>query len=108
MNRRSLFGLIALSPIMAVDAFAKEEVTGEPIPEATQIIISGTKKKEVKASSPVLMSDGNGGAYWGNPTPTSFSMSMHDPNKQVSMAVGDDGNLWLKRKDGKWKRIVTE
>ena len=31
-----------------------------------------------------------------------------DPTKAVSIAVGDDGNLWLKRKDGEWKRVVTE
>ena len=108
MNRRSLFGMIALAPVMAVESFAKEKPTGEPIPEATQIIITGTKKKEVRGSSPVLMSDGRGGSYWGKPNTLSFSMSMHDPDKQVSMAVGDDGNLWLKRKDGEWKRVMVE
>ena len=28
--------------------------------------------------------------------------------KKVAMAVGKDGNLWLKTEDGQWKRIVTE
>jgi len=35
-------------------------------------------------------------------------MPQNDPNKQVSMAVGDDGNLWLKPKDGQWRKVVTE
>jgi len=36
------------------------------------------------------------------------TMPQYDPDKQVSMAVGDDGNLWVKSKDGQWKRVVTE
>lgn len=96
MNRRSLFGALALSPLMAVEALAKEKPTGEPIPEATQIVIQGTKKSmPIKANYP-------GGGL------SIFNMPETDPNKQVSMAVGDDGNLWLKRKDGEWKRVVTE
>ena len=102
MNRRSLFGMIALAPLMAVEAVAKEKPTGEPIPEATQIIITGTKKKTIKPPSQV----------WCNDVPpytlSSFSMPETDPTKQVSMAVGEDGNLWLKSKDGEWKRVVTE
>ena len=35
-------------------------------------------------------------------------MGEYDPSKSVDMAVGDDGHLWLKRRDGEWKRIVTE
>ena len=111
MNIRSLFGVIALSPIMAVEAFAKEKPAGEPIPEATQIIIQGTKKKEVKPSDQVLVSDGDGGVRWQHRSTLEScwaTLPQSDPTKQVSMAVGDDGNLWLKRKDGEWKRIVTE
>ena len=104
MNRRSLFGALALSPLMAVEAFTKEKPTGEPIPEATQIVIHGSKKKNIEPPSQVLLSDGNGGVF----TISGISMPKNDPTKQVSIAVGDDGNLWLKRKDGQWKRIVTE
>ena len=104
MNRRSLFGALALSPLMAVEALGKEKPTGEPIPEAFQITIQGSKKKNIKPPSQVLLSDGNGGVF----TISGNLMPENDPTKQVSMAVGDDGNLWLKRKDGNWKRIVTE
>ena len=104
MNRRSLFGALALSPLMAVEALGKEKPTGEPIPEANQIIIQGTKKKTIEPPSQVLLSDGNGGVF----TISGSSMPKNDPTKQVSISVGDDGNLWLKRKDGEWKRVVTE
>ena len=94
MNRRSLFGVIALSPIMAVEAFAKEKPTGQPIPEATQIIITGTKKrKPIESNYPFL---------------SGITMPDQDLTKQISMAVGDDGNLWIKRKDGEWKKVATE
>ena len=32
----------------------------------------------------------------------------YEEYKRVSMAVGRDGNLWLKAEGGDWKRIVTE
>jgi len=93
MNRRSLFGALALSPLMAVAAFAKEDISNDqPIPESTQITIMGSKKlKPVKSKYGL-----------------SFNNAETDPNKAVSMAVGEDGNLWLKNKNGNWKRIVTE
>jgi hypothetical protein len=31
-----------------------------------------------------------------------------DDTTHVTMAVGRDGNLWLKSADGDWKRVVTE
>jgi hypothetical protein len=96
MNRRSLFGAIALSPLMAISAFAKEEVTGQPLSESVNLTLHGSKKPDGE-----MMRLSNGPYILHN-------MPQTDPDKQVSMAVGDDGNLWLKRKDGKWKRVVTE
>ena len=32
----------------------------------------------------------------------------YEEYKRVSMAVGRDGNLWMKAEGGNWKRIVTE
>ena len=34
--------------------------------------------------------------------------AQYDEYKRVSMAVGRDGNLWMKTESGNWKRIVTE
>jgi hypothetical protein len=96
MNRRSLFGAIALSPLMAVSAFSKEEVTGQPLSESVNLTLHGAKKPDGE-----MMRLSNGPFV-------SFNMPQNDPDKAVSMAVGDDGNLWLKRKDGGWKRVATE
>jgi len=96
IGRRSLFGAIALSPLMAVAAFAKEEVTGAPLSNSVNLTLLGVKKPDGE-----MMRLSNG--------PIMFNtMPQYDPDKQVSMAVGDDGNLWVKSKDGQWKRVVTE
>ena len=90
MNRRSLFGALALSPLMAVEAFTKEKPTGKPLSNAVNMTLLGAKMMRLSEGSFYL------------------NVPQTDPNKEVSMAVGDDGNLWLKRKDGNWKRVVTE
>jgi hypothetical protein len=97
IGRRSLFGAIALSPLMAVAAFAKEEVTGAPLSNSVNLTLHGVKKPDgemmrLSDSSPIVFN----------------VMPQYDLDKTVSLAVGDDGNLWLKRKDGQWKRVVTE
>ena len=100
MNRRGLFAAFALAPIMAVDAFAKEKPTGEPDSSQVSLVLHGNKTKP--ASSKV----------WAEPKSNSFLVSGSwvetDPNKRVSMSVGEDGNLWLKTAHGQWKRVVTE
>jgi len=99
VNRRSLFGALALSPLMAVAAFAKEDVKEdrskqEPGKGSTPLTL--TSSKEVPVGKP-----NNGLGY--------ITMTQIDPDKSVSMAVGQDGKLWLKTKtDNQWKRIVTE
>jgi len=93
MNRRSLFGALALSPLMAVAAFAKEDISNDqPIPA-----LLGVKKPDGEM---MRLSDSSHISF--------NTMPQYDHNKQVSMAVGDDGDLWLKRKDGNWKKVVTE
>jgi len=93
MNRRSFFAFLPVAPLALVAEGARAVTAdGAPIPDATQIVITGTKKyKPVKTTYDL-----------------SFNMPQNDPNKQVSMAVGDDGDLWLKRRDGNWRKVVTE
>ena len=93
MNRRGLFGAFALSPFIAINAIAKERPTGEPDSEQTRLVINGTKKSDPSAERR-----------------GSFFVPHHeyDPNKQVTMSVGEDGHLWIKTSHGQWKRIVTE
>jgi hypothetical protein len=97
MNRRGLFAAIALSPFIAVNAIAKPKPEGEPHNAQTSLVLNGNMKPSkpttVGGSGKFLTMDG-----WIN----------IDPNKQVAMAVGEDGNLWLKSKGGEWKRVVTE
>jgi hypothetical protein len=109
MNRRGLFAAFALAPIMAVEAFAKPKPEGEPDPSQVSLVLHGNKTKP--ASSKV----------WAEAKPNSFNQNLllcqryypnswpeTDPNKQVSLSVGEDGNLWLKTAHGQWKRVVTE
>jgi hypothetical protein len=89
MNRRTLFGVIALSPLMAVAAFAKEEVKEdrskqEPGKGSTSLTL--TSSKEVPPITKEI-----------------------EDLKKARWYVGQDGKLWLKTKtDNEWKRIVTE
>lgn len=69
------------------------EVDG-PICEESLQLNSGTKLKpaEPSRSEYTFVPPGN----------------QYEEYKRVSMAVGRDGNLWMKTEDGNWKRIVTE
>lgn len=93
MNRRGLFGAFALSPFIAINAIAKERPTGEPDPEQTRLVINGTMKSDPSAER-------KGSIF--------VQHHIYDPNKQVTMSVGEDGHLWIKTSHGQWKRIVTE
>ena len=97
MNRRSLFGVFALSPLMAVNAFAKPKLEGEPHDQQTSIVLTGIKKQTSKTAV-----DGSGNYL------ISSNWINTDPDKAVRMSVGEDGNLWLMSKGGNWKRVVTE
>lgn len=97
MNRRSLFGMFALSPLMAVSAFAKEEASGAPPKHAVNLTLMGTVKEKNQ----------NDLMYLSNGPASNLNMPV-DPSKSVAMAVGDDGRLWLKSKGGQWKRVMTE
>ena len=98
MNRRKFFAFLPIAPLALVAEGARAVTAdGAPIPEACQIVLQGNKKaKPVHYHSEV---DGS----------ISFTMpATSDPTKAVSMAVGDDGNLWLKRRDGDWRRVAVE
>jgi hypothetical protein len=98
MNRRGLFAAFALAPIMAVEAFAKPKPEGEPRSSQNSLTLCGT-------SAPVerMRIDGSG-----NVGIMTHGWDATDPDKQVMMAVGEDGNLWLRSKGVEWKRVVTE
>lgn len=97
MNSRSLFGAIALSPLMAVTAFAKED-NKQDAPDSGSCAL--TLQKQTKRDGTIMNLHSS--------TISLGSIPQYDPSKQVSMAVGNDGNLWLKTANGEWKRVVTE
>ena len=102
MNRRGMlrimsFGAIGASVPIAAHA-TKTPVVADakkdgPICAETLNLQSGTKKMDVKKSN------FNDVCFFGND---------YEEYKQVSMAVGKDGNLWLKTEGCDWKRVVTE
>ena len=98
MNRRSFFKFLPIAPVALVAEGARANISeGAPIPEACQIVLQGNKKAKP--------------AHYHSEVAGSISFIMpatSDPTKNLSMAVGDDGYLWLKRVNSEWKRAVTE
>lgn len=94
MNRRKFFSLLPAAPVAIVswpaDAAPKEDA---PHVNEHTFVLCGSKEELVEKHVMGI-------------TPIQFRQN--DPMKQVSMAVGQDGHLWIKPKDGVWKRVVTE
>ncbi len=93
MNRRKFFALLPAAPVaLAIwPSESKAAPEGTPRPGELSLILNSTE-------TPVSTN------YKG----TNIFVSDHKEIAQVSMAVGRDGNLWLKGKDNEWKRVVTE
>lgn len=94
MNRRKFFALLPAAPV-AIATWPVEAATKEGAPHNNQqsLVICGSKDQIVEKRVMGI-------------TPIQFRQN--DPDRTVSMAVGQDGHLWLKTKDGEWKRVVTE
>ena len=103
-TRRNLLRYMSFGAVGAAAPAAVYAKTGEkkivsdvekegPICAETLSIQSGTK---MKPKDPT-----NDNAFF-------FVGDNYTEHKQVAMAVGQDGNLWLKTEAGIWKRVVTE
>jgi hypothetical protein len=90
MNRRGLFAAFALSPFIAINAIAKPKPEGEPHDKETVMMLFPSKETP-RPSHPKFI-----------------QMAEVDADRTLSMAVGRDGNLWLKTAQGQWKRVMTE
>jgi hypothetical protein len=89
MNRRSFFKFLPVAPVVLVAEGARASNTDQaPNDSIIPLQITGHKRHD--------------------PKPGWFTHPEIDPTRQVSMAVGQDGRLWLKSKNDVWKRVVTE
>lgn len=90
MNRRGFLSVLTMgavaAPAAAMGVKASSDPSDAPIGDMTLSINSGVKKSD----SYVFLQD------------------QYEEYKKVDMAVGKDGNLWIKTENGQWKRLVTE
>lgn len=98
MDRRSFFGFLPIAPVIVGAAVISESQANEKPADnnANTLRLMGMKKNNQPYNNP------NAIMYLGNPS------CVVDDTTHVTMAVGRDGNLWLKSAEGDWKRVVTE
>lgn len=100
MERRRFINLLSFGVVGAAAPTAalatkqpvKSDPKDAPICVETLSLRNGTKPKPKPVDNNKFM----------------FYTDGYEEYKQVSMAVGRDGNLWLKTEQGEWKRVVTE
>jgi len=93
MNRRSFFKFLPVAPVILVAEGARA-VTADQAPNESPVSLQLTARKPMQPKP--------------GQVPGWFMQPEMDLSKHVSMAVGNDGRLWLKSKDDVWKRVVTE
>ena len=98
MNRRSFFKFLPIAPV-ALAAEGAQACNADYAPPKGQVHITLQGSKPSNRSPTSLGANTSlGFGYLNEP----------DLTRQVSMGVGEDGNLWLKTAKGEWKRVVTE
>lgn len=95
MNRRSFFKFLPVAPVVLVAEGARA-VTVDQTPNDVSVKMTLHASKRVDGSCMNLH------------TGMRSTYPVMDPNRSVTMAVGEDGRLWIKSKDDVWKRVVTE
>lgn len=94
MNRRSFFKFLPIAPV-ALAAEGARAVTVDEAPNDVSVRMTLQASKAKDGNIMHLRS-------------SVLSYPEVDITSSVSMAVGQDGRLWLKSKDDVWKRVVTE
>lgn len=92
MNRRKFFSFLPIAPAAMMVEGAKAEAESMA-PEGNGISITLQGQKNPK---PI-----EGPGY-------RFMQSDPDPDRRLTMSVGQDGRLWLKTNDGQWQRVMVE
>jgi len=104
MNRRGFLSVMTMgavaTPAAAMGIKGSSDPSDAPISDHVLSIRSGVKAKATKTSNEGIRIGADGGFH--------FAEDQYEEYKSVNMAVGKDGNLWLKTESGQWKRIVTE
>jgi len=94
MNRRGFLSVVTMgavaAPAAAMGVKASSDPSDAPISDTTLSITSGVKKSNDQSND------------------QDFFHKPYEEYKNVHMAVGKDGNLWIKTESGQWKRVVTE
>jgi hypothetical protein len=91
MNRRKFFAFLPIAPVALISDGAKADTAKEQPREGEfALSIIGSNQRKVESSS------------------MSVNMPITDPNLQISMSVGRDGNLWLKSHGKKWTKVLTQ
>ena len=92
MNRRQFFAFLPIAPAaLMIEGAQASTKCDQPRSDEITLSLSGTKAKKAQNSTSIFA-----------------QYAESDPNKRISMAVGEDGNLWLKTAKGEWKKVVTE
>ena len=98
MNRRKFFAFLPLAPAALITEGVRTAAASQAPPDhVISLTLMGTTKKSEKING-----------YYENSPISIFTGVSSDPNKQVSMAVGEDGELWIRPKDKQWKKVVTQ
>lgn len=103
INRRKLFGFLAVAPIAApAAAMAKASEDNAPASNYGSIVLQNHAK--VKQSEVPQWSKMTLGQYF------LHEDDVYKPtNVRAAIAVGSDGHLWIRPNNrDKWKRVVTE
>ena len=93
MNRRDLFGFLPIAPVLVAAAVVSESQAEEkPEHDNNTLRLQSMKPIDnINSESEYIA-----------------RQYFPDETRHVTMAVGRDGNLWLKSATGDWKRVVTE
>lgn len=107
MDRRSFFSFVPLGPMVLAGAMISESQKEETPVGGNSVRMLGCKKRKrtERPSFPLTSSSDysvvNNGYVFDCDWETDYS-------KSITMSVGRDGNLWVKKHEGEWKRVVTE
>jgi hypothetical protein len=95
MNRRSFFKFLPIAPI-ALIAEGARAVTMDEAPNDQSVTLS--LHASAREDGTCMNLDKNYNTF----------ATKVDYDRVVSMAVGEDGRLWIKSKNDEWRRVVTE